>query len=96
MVAGILFLYGKNGNIAAVLAAFAELYSTIAKSEESMILTHTYVLARIVDGTTLTNDNVTCNAFLTTVDLNAKALAFGFAAVAGTTYTFFMSHNIMF
>ena len=60
-----------NRNYATVTLTAVESYNTINESEESVILTHTYVFTRIVNCTTLTNDNVTCNASLTTPNLNA-------------------------
>lgn len=61
-----------------------------------MVFAHTDVVARIVDSATLADDDVTGDAMLTTEDFNAQTFAFGFATVAGTTYTFFVSHNILF
>lgn len=55
----------------AVLTAFVELHNTIYKGVEGVILTHTNVLARIVDGATLTDDDITGDAFLTTEYLDA-------------------------
>ena len=59
-----------------------------------MVLTHTYIIAGIVDSATLTDDNVTSNTVLTAKNLYTQTFAFGFTTVTGTTDTFFMSHNI--
>ena len=61
-----------------------------------MISAHADVVAGVVDGAALADDDVTGDAMLTTEDFNAQTFAFGFATVAGTTYTFFVSHDIMF
>ena len=61
-----------------------------------MISAHADVIAGVVDGAALADDDVTGDAMLTTEDFNAQTFAFGFATVAGTTYTFFVSHDIMF
>ena len=91
-----LFSVGDNGDKRAVLTAFVELHNAVAKSVEGVVLAHTDVAARVVDGTTLTDDNVTGDAGLSAEDFNAQTFAFGFTTVTGTTDTFFMSHNIFF
>lgn len=48
-----------------------EFNHTVNKSEERVILTHAYVLARIVNSTALTHDDVACHAGLATPNLNA-------------------------
>jgi hypothetical protein len=52
-----------------------ELYSTINESEQCVVLTDCYVVARVVLRAALTNDNVTSYALLTTEDLDAKSLS---------------------
>ncbi len=71
-----------------------ELYNAIAQSEERVVLTHSNILARVVDSAALTNQNVASDAGLTAKNLNTQTFAFGFTTVTGTTDTFFMSHNI--
>ena len=61
-----------------------------------MVFAHTDVVARIVDSATLADDDVTGDAMLTAKNFNTQAFAFGFATVTGTTYTFFVSHNMLF
>lgn len=61
-----------------------------------MVLAHAYIFARIVDGATLTDDDIAGDAMLTAEDFNAQTFAFGFTTVTRTTNTFFVSHNIMF
>jgi hypothetical protein len=69
-----------------------ELHHAIDKSKEGMILAHAYILAGIVGGATLADDDVAGDALLTTKYLNAKSFAFAFTTVAGTTNTFFVCH----
>ena len=57
-----------------------------------MILADTYVLARIVDSTSLANDDVASFSELTTEKFDAESLAFRLAAVLCTTYPFFLCH----
>jgi len=59
-----------------------------------MILTHTDVLTGVVDGATLTDDDVAGDAGLTAKNLHTQTFAFGFTTIAGTTDTFFMSHDM--
>lgn len=56
---------------ALVLAALVEVYNSINECIKSVILTDTYILARVVASTALANDNVACNTCLTTPNLNA-------------------------
>lgn len=59
-----------------------------------MVLSHSDVFARIVDRTALTDNDVAGDAGLSAEDFHAQTFAFGFTTIAGTTDTFFMSHNI--
>ena len=90
----VLFGSGNDGHKGFVLAAFVELDDAVAECEEGMVLTHAYILTRIVDGATLTDDDIASDAGLTTIDFDTQTFAFGFTTIAGTTDTFFMSHNI--
>ena len=66
-----LLFNGKHGDVTTIFAAFVELDNTINKSEEGVILAHTDILARVVDRTALTDDNVAGDALLTAKNLNA-------------------------
>lgn len=55
----------------AITLTTVETNYTINKGIKSMIFTHANILTRIVNRATLTNYNVTCNASLTTPNLNA-------------------------
>ena len=69
------FCFRFNRNNASVLtsfvATFLESYYTVYQCVKSVIATHTYILTRVVNCTTLTNDYVTSDASLTTKNLNA-------------------------
>ena len=64
-----------NAYIRAVVSLLSEDYRTINESEEGVILTHTYVLTWIVNSTALTNDDVACLRYLTTIKLYAESFA---------------------
>ncbi len=67
----ILFLCGKDGNEGAILTALMELDDTVNQSIESVILTHTHVLAGVMSRATLANDDIAGNALLTAKDFDA-------------------------
>ena len=91
-----LFLLGEYRYEGTVFTAFLEVHYSVAESEEGMVFTHSHVLTGVVDSAALTNDDVASDAFLTAKYFHAQAFAFGFTTIAGTTDTFFMSHNILF
>ena len=68
-----------------------ELYLTIDKSEQSVVLTNAYVFACADSGTSLSYDDVAGYNGLTVCFLNAKTLGFAIATVLGRTDTFLMS-----
>ncbi len=59
-----------NANGRTVKTTSLEHYDTILQRVQGVILTHAYVLTGIVLGATLTNDNVACDALLSTENLN--------------------------
>ena len=65
---------GFDRNHAAVALTTLESHHAICESEEGVILTHTNILAGIVDSAALANDDVASDASLTTPDLNAQSL----------------------
>lgn len=71
---------------------FGEFHRTCRQSEQSMVFAHAYVFTRIVDRTSLTNDDVARLSVLTAEKFYAESLAFGLTAVLRTTYTFFVCH----
>ena len=66
-----LFLGGEDADEGAVLAAFVELHHAIDEGVESVVLAHADVLAGVVDGAALADDDVAGDAFLTAKNLNA-------------------------
>ena len=62
---------GKNRHIRAVLASFLKLDGAIAQGEQGVVSAHTHVVAGVVDGATLTHDDVTGDAMLTTKNFHA-------------------------
>ena len=59
----------------AVETTFPELYGSVNKSIERVVLTHSNVCAGIVTSTALTNDDVTSDALFTTKNLDAQSLS---------------------
>ena len=68
-----LFLFGgrNDGDVGAILASAFELHCAVAEGVEGVVFTHTYVLAGVVDGAALANDDVAGDALLTTKYFNA-------------------------
>lgn len=66
------YLFGRNHrDEAAILTAFVEFHHTVDEGIQRMVSTHADVLAGIVGGATLTNDDVAGDALLTTKNLHA-------------------------
>ncbi len=57
--------------VASVFATYLELYCSVYQGVESVVTTHTDVLARMEFCTSLTNDDVACLASFATEYLNA-------------------------
>ena len=66
-----LLFNGKHGDVATVFAAFVELNDAVDKCKEGVVFTHANILARVVGGAALANDDVAGDAFLTTKDFHA-------------------------
>ena len=64
------FSLGHYGNNTAVACSALKVYNTINECEEGVILTHANVLARVVNSTALTHDDVTSDTLLTAPNLN--------------------------
>ena len=69
-----------------------ELNRSVDECIQRVVLTDSYVVARVVLGAALANDDVAGYALLTAENLDAQSLGCALAAVLRTTYTFFMSH----
>lgn len=80
-IAILLLAQRSNAYIRFTFAFFAEGNRAVNQCEERVILADTYVLARIVDSTSLANDDVASFSELTTEKFDAESLAFRLAAV---------------
>ena len=61
----------EHANSALIALTLVEIHHAIGKSEQSVVLTLSYVLTWEVLVATLANDDVTCDDALTTPDLHA-------------------------
>jgi len=68
---------------------------TIGQREKRMVFADPNIAAGMVTGTALADDNITARGQLATENFDTKPFAFGFAAVFGRTYTFFVSHGFV-
>ena len=65
-----LLLCSRNDrNVRSVFVGLFEFDDTVTQSEEGVVFAHSHVLARIVDGSSLADDNVASLSKLTTEDL---------------------------
>ena len=71
IVARLLLFLGDDGDVGTVLTSFLELDCAVAQGEQRVVLAHADILARVVDGATLTDDDVARHAVLTAKNLNA-------------------------
>lgn len=62
-------------NVRFVLSLTGELHCTVNKSVECVVFTHTYILVRIVNCSSLANDDIACLYSLTTELLETKSFA---------------------
>jgi len=68
---------------------------TIGQREKRMVFADPNIAAGMVTCTALADDNITARGQLATENFDTKPFAFGFAAVFGRTYTFFVSHGFV-
>lgn len=68
---------------------------TIGQRKKGMVFADPNIAAGMVTGTALADDNITARGQLATENFDTKPFAFGFAAVFGRTYTFFVSHGFV-
>jgi hypothetical protein len=64
-----------------VFTSFSEFYYAVGQGKQSMVFANTYVSARMVSGSPLTNDNITGDDGLATINLHTQPLAMRFATV---------------
>ena len=67
----LLLFCGYHGDVAAVAASTMEFDHAVDEGEEGVILAHADILARVVGGAALTDDDVAGDALLTTKDFHA-------------------------
>ncbi len=60
---------GNHGDVRSVFVGLFEFDDTVTKGEQGVVFTHTDVLARVVDSTSLADDDVASLGELTTEDL---------------------------
>ena len=85
---------GNHGDKRTVVRLFAKLDLAVGQSKQGVILAHSYVLAWVVLGSALTDEDVSCNALLTAKDFYTQSFALGLTSVLGTRCRFFMCHGI--
>ena len=86
------FRYRGDVDEAATVTTGGESNGAINESVEGVVLAHAHVQTGMVNGATLTLDDVACLGELAAKDFNAESLALRLTAVLRTTYTFFMCH----
>ena len=69
--------------------------ATIGQREKRMVFADPNIAAGVVTCTALADNNITAGGQLATENFDTKPFAFGFAAVFGRTYTFFVSHGFV-
>ena len=74
--------------------SFLKFNQAIGQREQRIIFSDAYIFSGMVFGTALTNEDVTGDGGLTTVDFNTETLAMRVPTVLYTTFTFFVSHCI--
>ena len=72
-----------DGHVALVSAATAELHHAIREGVKGVVLADADVIAGVVLGAALANEDVARDGDLTAVDFDAQSFAFRFAAVLG-------------
>ena len=87
-----LFRYGIYAYVRFSRSFLGERYRSVDEREQGMVLTHAYILTRVVGRTPLAYDNVARFCELTTEELHAESFAFRLATVLGATYSFLVCH----
>lgn len=78
---GRLCLGGSHVDKLAAVLSFGKHNHAVDEGEESVILTHAYILAGVMNGAALALQNVAGLSILATKNLYAKTFAFRFTAV---------------
>lgn len=92
---GVLVLKRINRHEGTVFFTAGKNNATIGQREKRMVFADPNIAAGVVTCTALADDNITAGGQLATENFDTKPFAFGFAAVFGGTYTFFVSHGFV-
>ena len=84
----VLILKRENRDIRFVVSFLAEAYLTVNQGIKSVVLAHAYVKAWVVDGTPLTNEDISRLNSLIAEFLDTESLAVRLTTVLGTTDAF--------
>ena len=87
-------LNGNDVHVGLAEAFLLELDDAVAFSVQRVVFAHTDVLAGIVPRAALADDDVASDGGLTTEKFHSESFTGGLATVFGTTYTFFVCHNL--
>ena len=90
------YFNSTHANESLVASSFSEFNQTIGQSKQREVSSNAYILAGMVLRTPLTNDDISCDCRLTSIDLNSQALALRVPTVLYATFTFFVSHILEF
>ena len=72
---GLCLRHGDDGHIGLVAQFLLESDNAIHEREQGVVFTHTYVLTRIVDSTSLTDEDIAGFANLATEQFDAQTFA---------------------
>ena len=87
------FFYRINTDLTFVAAFTFKFNTAFDSSVNSVILTHTNIVAGMESGTTLAYDNAAGSYQLAFVSFSAQTLSIGITTIVRATGTFFMSIN---
>ena len=72
----ILIFLWFDGNVRFIIPLFTEYYSSINLCKQGVILTNTDVCTRMVNGSPLPDQDISCFYQLASIQLNAQSFAF--------------------
>src|SRR5690606_37333447 len=85
---------GDHAHDAAVVAGLAEGHHAIAEREQGVVGPDAHVLAGVVLGAALANDDVAGDGLLPAEELHTQSFRVRFATVVGTTCAFLVCHGL--
>lgn len=92
----LLSLEGLDRNKGLTSRFLVKANDTVYLGVKGVILTYVYIISGIVTGSPLPNDDIPGQGCLTSENFNAESFRFRLPSVLGTTYTFFVCHDIKF